>query len=142
MYSTASTWNADGAFAWTPQFVKPGECPRCSGRGNVGYGNVSHVGVIGRCYTCHGAGQVETDEATIAATKEAAKQARRYEKRMEALRAWESTQRIDDRPTAAQLQLWHLQNTGQWDAWNAAVDGIVAGGDALRTVEYQLSVAH
>lgn len=137
-----SNWNADGAVAWTPQFVAPAPCPRCSGNGNVGYGNVSHVGVIGRCFQCHGARQIETDEATIQATKDAAKAARLYEKRMTALRAWEATQTIDGRPTAAQLQLWTLQNTGQWDAWNAVVDQIVAGGDALRQAEYQLSVAH
>jgi hypothetical protein len=46
--------------------VKPRTCRRCDGKGFIAA--VAHVN-MGRCIACGGAGEVETDAATIAATK-------------------------------------------------------------------------
>ena len=133
--------------SWTTlQFVRPEGCGRCDGSGFVSYGNVEHLGAMRTCFECGGCGTVETDPAAIEARKEAARQERRQERRMEKLRAWEATQRgADGSPTAAQYGLWTLQNTGQWDRWNAAVDAIVEGmgryGD-LAGIEAQLAVVN
>lgn len=50
----------------TSTMVKPRTCRRCEGKGFIAA--VMHNN-MGRCLACDGAGQVETDKATIAARK-------------------------------------------------------------------------
>jgi hypothetical protein len=128
-YQQTATWNSGDFVAWPPALVSPVECDRCSGRGNVGYGNRTHLGQVGKCFTCHGHGKVEGDEATIERTKAEAREARRQERRYEKLRAWEAAQALPGGGfTEAQIALWALQYaTGSWERWNEVVDLIAAG---------------
>ena len=52
----------------TKGFTKATTCRRCAGTGMVG-GPVVYAGIPGACFKCDGTGQVEGDNATIAAKK-------------------------------------------------------------------------
>lgn len=66
--------------------VKPVNCKRCGGSGNVQARRV-HLGIPGTCFDCDGAGRVEGDAATLAA-----REAQRMERvaEWEAFHAWEA----------------------------------------------------
>lgn len=72
--------------------VTPKTCRKCSGKGFITTPRV-HLGMPGTCFTCDGAGVVESDPATLKALREAKAAAKaRFAKRIEfahAARAWD-----------------------------------------------------